>query len=297
MSISEALGKKKEIVLSSGRIRYRETGQGKTLLFVHGIIANGDVWRNAVNELSKNFHCVTPDWPLGAHKLPMRKNLDFSLHGVARLVCEFIEALNLKNVILIGNDTGGSICQYVAVNYSESIERLILTPCDCFDNFPPKIIRHLKYTGRTTFGLYILGILLRFPIIYKLPIAFGRLTERPIPPEIMQSYTSSLRKYPSVRREFSKFVRSINPKQTITIAEQLRGFKKPTLIIWANERRLFFPLSHGEELHKIIKNSELVVIEDSGPFVTEDKPKEVVKAIEDFLTASKYDCLQSIETV
>ncbi len=296
MSISETLGNKKEIVLSSGRIRYRETGQGKVLLFVHGILANGDVWRNVVNELSKNFRCITPDWPLGAHKLPMRKDFDFSLRGIASLISELIEALNLENVTLIGNDTGGSICQYVAVNYSESIEMLVLTPCDSFKNFPPKIIRHLKYTGRTPFGLYILGNLLRFPIIYKLPIAFGRLTERSIPPEIMRSYTSPLRKYPSVRREFAKFVRNMDPNQTVMIAEKLKDFKKPTLIIWANERRPFFPLSHGEELHKIIKNSVLVVIEDSGPFVTEDKPKEVVGAIEDFLTASKHDCL-SIETV
>ena len=210
MATSEELGEIRTVDLPAGTIEYRERGEGPLLLFVHGIIANGDVWRHVVADLARDHRCITPDWPLGGHLRPMKESTDFSLPGLARLVDEFMSALDLEEVTLVGNDTGGAICQLVAADHPDRLARLVLTPCDAFDNFLPPPIRHLQVFGRHPTGLWVLGQALRFPWVYRLPIAFGRLTERPIPDEIMRSYTDPLRNSITTRRNFAVLVRSID---------------------------------------------------------------------------------------
>ena len=105
---------KHEVHLSQGTIRYREDGTGEPLLFVHGVVVNGDLWRKVVPRLSKDFRCIVPDWPLGSHETPMSADADLSPPGLARLVVDFMDALGLETVTLVGNDTGGALCQLVA---------------------------------------------------------------------------------------------------------------------------------------------------------------------------------------
>src|SRR5437773_12372991 len=130
MSMSDQLGERKEVSLASGTIRYRERGSGEPIVFVHGLLVNGDLWRNVVPELSKDFRCITPDWPLGSHELPMSPDADLSPPGVAKIVADFIAALELEDVTLVGNDTGGAVCQLVVTEYPDHIARLVLTSCD-----------------------------------------------------------------------------------------------------------------------------------------------------------------------
>src|SRR3954462_12864370 len=125
----------KQVETSFGPIRYRERGTGPTLLFLHGIVANGVLWRRVVPPLAGEFRCITPDWPLGSHELGLRDDADMSLPGLARIVEEFLDVLELEDVTLVANDTGGAIAQWVAVHNPHRVARLVLTPCDAFDNF------------------------------------------------------------------------------------------------------------------------------------------------------------------
>lgn len=284
MATSEQLGERRTIDLPEGTIEYRERGQGPTLLFVHGIIANGDVWRHVVADLARDHRCITPDWPLGGHLCAMKDGMDFSLPALARLVDEFMGALKLAEVTLVGNDTGGAICQLVAVNHPVHVARLILTPCDAFENFLPPPIRHLQIFGRRPAGLWIAAQALRFPAVYRLPIAFGRLTERPIPHEVMRSYTEPLRSSPAIRRDFAALVRAIDARHTREAAERLRTFDRPTLILWARERRRFFPAEHARALAERLSRARLEWLDDAGPFVTEDRPDAAAGAIRRFLS-------------
>src|SRR5665809_28899 len=97
---------KREVRLEQGVIRYTEVGTGPALFFVHGVLANGTLWRDVVAHLSGHFRCIVPDLPLGGHSVPMRAGTDLSLRGVARIVAGLIEALELRQVTLVGNDTG-----------------------------------------------------------------------------------------------------------------------------------------------------------------------------------------------
>jgi pimeloyl-ACP methyl ester carboxylesterase len=131
----------------------------------------------------------------------------------------------LDDVTLVANDTGGAIAQWVAVHDPARLGRLVLTPCDAFENFLPPALRHLQLFGRTPAGLWLLAQSLRFRAIYRLPIAFGRLTVRPIDPEAMDCYTSPLRTNPAVRADFARLVRAISSNYTQEAAEALRSLR------------------------------------------------------------------------
>lgn len=93
------------IELSAGRIDYVDTeGDGPTVVLLHGVLMNNTVWRRVIAELAPTFRCVAPTLPLGAHRQPMRQGADLSIDGIALLVAEFFERLDLHDATLIMND-------------------------------------------------------------------------------------------------------------------------------------------------------------------------------------------------
>src|SRR6266487_5487234 len=126
-----------EVSLPQGSVHYCDQGTGPTLVFLHGLLANSLLWSRVIPRLSGQFRCIAPDLPLGAHSHPMQPDADLSPPGVAQLVADFLEALDLHDVTLVGNDTGGALCQFVLDTDASRIGRLVLTNCDAFEKFPP----------------------------------------------------------------------------------------------------------------------------------------------------------------
>src|SRR3989442_5008287 len=128
MSWSATLGEQREVTLPQGTIRYRERGSGEPLVFAHGVLVNGDLWRDVVPRVAdQGYRCVTPDLPLGAHEVPVRDDADLSPPGLAELIADFIGALDLDRTTLVANDTAGALSQILAVNHPERLSRLVLT--------------------------------------------------------------------------------------------------------------------------------------------------------------------------
>src|SRR3954468_3696281 len=118
---------RKEVRLSSGLIRYREAGSGKPIVFVHGYLVDGRLWDGVVDRLSDRFRCLAPDWPLGAQQVALNPDADLSPPGIARLIAELVERLELEDVTIVGNDSGGAISQILAADHPRSLSRLALT--------------------------------------------------------------------------------------------------------------------------------------------------------------------------
>src|SRR4029077_18091827 len=114
-----------EIQLSQGTIRYREQGAGDPILLVHGLLTNGELWREVAPRLAADFRVIAPDWPLGSPEIPVNGGADRSALGLAALIADFMAALELENVTLVGNDSGGALCQLVAVHHPERLARLV----------------------------------------------------------------------------------------------------------------------------------------------------------------------------
>ncbi len=126
--------------LPAGLVSYRETGpaDGPVVVFVHGFLVDDTLWADVPERLAeRGFHCLAPTWPLGAHRTAMRPRADLSPRGLARAVASFLEALDLRDVVLVGNDTGGAVCQLLLDEDVSRVGRLVLTNCDAFDTFPP----------------------------------------------------------------------------------------------------------------------------------------------------------------
>ncbi|MBO0746727.1 MAG: alpha/beta hydrolase, partial [Acidimicrobiaceae bacterium] len=178
-----------EIQLSAGTIDYEDTGgSGPTIVLLHGLLMDASLWDEAIADLSVDHRCVAPTLPLGAHRSPVNPGADLTPDGIASLVAEFLERLDLREVTLIGNDTGGVIVQILAARCASAstdpgvdrIGRIVLASCDAFDNYPPGLTgKAVVAAGKLPpplFGVFMQQMRLR--PIRRLPIAFGWLTKR-----------------------------------------------------------------------------------------------------------------------
>lgn len=281
MSTSESLGTVNEVNLPQGTVRYRERGNGQPLVFVHGLLVNGDLWRKVVPELAKDFRCITPDWPLGSHELPMSRDADLSPPGVAKIVADFIAALDLEEVTLIGNDTGGAVCQLVVTDHPDRIGRLVLTSCDALDVFPPAIVGYLPLAARVPGGIWFLTQSLRVPLLRRAPITYGWTAKRQPPREISDGYVRPVLSSAGIRRDTAKFLKGASRKQTLAAADKLHTFDRPALIVWAADDR-FFPFRLAEGLAERLPKSRVERVEDSYTFISEDQPDRLAELIRDF---------------
>ena len=285
MSLSSDLGERKELELAQGTLRYRERGTGPPIVFIHGLLVSGDLWRKVVPQLADRYRCITPDLPLGSHEIPMKPDADLSIPGVARLVSDFCTSLGLKQPTLVANDTGGAITQLVMTEHPKSVGREVLTSCDCFENFLPALFRPLQVLAHVPPLLTVVLQPLRLAWVRRLPLGFGWLAKRPIDPEFEAGYAAQIFAQAAVRRDCYKVLRDISPKYTQRAAERLGEFGNPLLVAWAADDR-FFPAEHGRRLAQIVPNGRFVSIEDSYTFVSEDQPDALAKQIRGFLEES-----------
>jgi pimeloyl-ACP methyl ester carboxylesterase len=277
---------KHEVHLSQGTIRYREDGTGEPLLFVHGVVVNGDLWRKVVPRLSKDFRCIVPDWPLGSHEIPMSADADLSPPGLARLVVDFMDALGLETVTLVGNDTGGAVCQMVAAEYPDRVSRLVLTSCDLYDRFPPPVFKPLAKLVKMPGATWLIAQSLRPRFAQRLPIAFGWVTKRLPEKDVVESYLAPGRASRGVRRDLGKVFGSVDARYTIEAAQKLeQNFDKPVLLAWATEDKLF-PIEYARRFADALPNATLEEIDDSYTFIAEDQPERLADVIATFVRRS-----------
>jgi pimeloyl-ACP methyl ester carboxylesterase len=270
-----------EVNLPQGTINYRESGEGPPIVFVHGLLVDGRLWRKVTPLLEDRFRCIVPDLPLGSHRIPMSPEADLSPPGLARLIADFLETLELEDVVLVANDTGGAISQITAANHPERIGRLVLTNCDAFENFLPPAFRPLRWAARVPPVLNGVMQGMRFAPMRRLPNAFGWLIKRDFEDAPTRDWVEPFLTDRAIRRDTAKVLRGIDPRYTIEAAEKLRSFDRPTLLAWAVEDR-FFKIAFAERLAATIQGATLEKIDDSYTFVSEDQPERLAELIARF---------------
>jgi pimeloyl-ACP methyl ester carboxylesterase len=276
----------KHVDLSAGRISYRDVGDGPPIVFLHGLLVNGQLWRKVTPALESDYRCIVPDLPLGSHTIPLSPNADVTPPALARLIMEFVEELGLEDVTLVANDTAGALTQIAMTQPGhERIARVVLTSCDAFDNFLPPMFRGLQLAARVPPLLTALIQPLRLRPLRRLPIGFGWLTKRPIdPPEVESAYVRPAFTRKEIRRDVTRILRGIDSRHTNEAAERLPQFDRPVLIAWATEDKVF-PYAHAEKLAGLLPNARLEGIPDSYSFVPEDQPDRVAELIREFVPA------------
>ena len=281
MSTFEELGTQKEVQLAQGTVQYRECGSGEPLVFIHGLLVNGDLWRKVVPTLAKNYRCIIPDLPFGAHTLPLNANTDLTPPGIARLIADFLAALDLTSVTLIANDTGGAFTQIAITEYPERVGRLVLTNCDAYDNFLPLSIRAFEWFAFVPGCIGLLGQLCKSRFVQRLIVAL--VAKHPIEDKATQSYMRPITVNKGVQYDVGKLLRGISTRYTNIAASKFGDFDKPVLLVWASEDFLF-TTKYAERLQRAFPHATLHYVKDSYAFVSEDQPEQLVQHIEAFLS-------------
>jgi pimeloyl-ACP methyl ester carboxylesterase len=274
----------RDVELSAGTIEYEDTGgEGPAIVLLPGLMMDASLWEEVIADLSPDHRCVAPTLPMGAHRHAMLADADLSPRGLARLVSEFLDRLDLNDVTLVGNDTGGAIVQLIACDGATRVSRIVLVSCDAFDNFPPGLTgKTLVLTGKlspTMFGLFMQQMRLR--PLRRLPLAFGWLTMRG--DAVTARWIEPVLKQREIRRDTVRVLRAIAAQRHLMLeaAECLPSFERPALVVWASQDRVM-PPEHGRRLAELLPQGRLVEIPDSYTLIPLDQPARLVEAIQHF---------------
>jgi len=270
-----------EIDLSAGALDYLDTGgDGPAVVLLHGLLMDSSLWDGPIADLSTDHRCIAPTLPLGAHRHPMSG--DLSLPAIARLVEEFLDRLDLHDVTLVGNDTGGALVQLVLAGKPERVARAVLVSCEAFDNVPPGLTgKVLVLSGRLSprlFGAFMQQLRLR--AVRRLPIAFGWLTKRG--DATTARWIRPVLTSQQIRRDTVRMLRAIDGGAVAEATAALPSFHRPALVVWAAEDRVM-PSEHGRRLAELLPDARLVEVPDSYTLVPLDQPASLARAVRDFV--------------
>ncbi|WP_410669946.1 alpha/beta fold hydrolase [Amycolatopsis sp. cmx-4-68] len=217
---------------TSGDVSYVDVGEGLVALFVHGVGTNNLLWRNVVTELAGERRCLAPDLP-GHGASPVTPEQDLSLTGLARLLEDFLESLELGEVDLIANDTGGAVAQVFAAHHPDRVRTLTLTNCDTQGNLPPESFRpvvELAERGKLA------------PLLVRLAVdpaqartgALGEGYEHPerLSDEVLTAFVRPVGSTLEAARQFERLLTSVRGEELDAIEPLLKEFRVPTLLVW-----------------------------------------------------------------
>jgi pimeloyl-ACP methyl ester carboxylesterase len=274
----------RQIELSAGTIEYEDTGgDGSPVVLLHGLMMDASLWDAVIADLAVDHRCVAPTLPLGAHRHAMHADADLTLCAIAGLVAEFLDRLDLRDVTLVGNDTGGALVQLLMRDGSARVSRVVLASCDAFDNFPPGATgKTLVLTGKlppAMFGVFMQQMRLR--PVRRLPIAFGWLTKRG--DAATARWMKPVLRQREIRRDTVRVLRAVAADKRLLLetAESLPTYDNPALVVWASQDRVM-PPDHGRRLAELLPQGRLVEISDSYSLIPLDQPALLAQTIREF---------------
>jgi pimeloyl-ACP methyl ester carboxylesterase len=271
-----------QLALKQATIEYQEFGPRDSahppVFFVHGVLVDGQLWREVAEELARRgYRCIVPTLPLGSHTIPVNDADALSLQGVAQIVNDAIEALDLSEVTLVGSDTGGGICQLAVDGRPELFGRLVLTNCDAFDQCPPFPFNAVFSLLRGPISIKALAAPMRLAAVRNSPVGFGLLLTRP-DKRVTADWIAPCLNDSRICRDLAALLRQIAVADLTDVANRLTRFDKPVTLVWGQGDRVFTP-SLGRRLAAVFSNAKLIEVPGARTFVSLDEPAAVVDAI------------------
>jgi pimeloyl-ACP methyl ester carboxylesterase len=271
--------------IDAGTIHYDTVGpkDARPVLFVHGYAMGSSLWGPLSTRLAaRGLRCIAPNWPLGAHPTALRPGADRTLPGIAAMVNDFIGALGLEDVVLVGNDTGGVICQLAAVNHPDRLGALVLTSCDAFEHFPPPILKPFMLAARAPLTFRAVVQPMRLRIVRKR--GYGALSHNDID-HLVTDWVKPVLRDAAVAEDLRQLTTSLHQQITLDAAARLGEFSKPALIAWSADD-VFFPVGDGKRLADTLPNARFELIEGARTFSMIDQPDRLADLVAEFVSST-----------
>lgn len=268
--------KRRSIETPSGKISYLERGQGPVALFVHGVLVNGYLWRHQLAGLADHHRCIALD--LLAHgSSEIEPTQDISFDAQAVMLAQFLDALAIDQVDLVGNDSGVGVSLIFAANHPERVRSLALTNGDVHDNWPPEgfsgFLAMVKQGGLPD----TLRKMLSDKGYFRSKEALGPAYERPqdVTDETIETYLAPLVSTPQRTRDLERFILAFDNRQTVRIESKLRDLKTPTLIVWGTGD-VFFHVKWSHWLAETIPGTaKRIELDGARMFLPEERSQQL----------------------
>jgi len=274
-ALTTATVSKRKIATPSGSISYRESGSGPVALFVHGVLLNGDLWRHQMEEFSDIRRCIAVD--LLAHgDTEIEPDQDVSVTANARMLLEFLDALHIEQVDLVGNDSGGGIAQIFAASNPSRIRSFTLTNCDAHDNWPPEAFKPFLAMAAAGGLRGALEAMLSDKDFYRSPQALGPAYEHPenVTDETIEGYLRPFLRTEQRTNDLQRFLAAFDNRHTLAVEAQLRKLNAPTLVAWGTDD-IYFDVEWSHWLARTIPGTrKRVELKGARIFFPEERPEE-----------------------
>jgi pimeloyl-ACP methyl ester carboxylesterase len=275
--------------LTAGPIGYRDTGETDpahpVLVMLGGLAMDGRLWDGVVAALGPGFRCVRPTLPFGSHTRPMKPDADLSLRGLGRIVSELLESLSLDDVTLCFNDWSAAPTM-IADGLMDRVGRLVLTPCEAFENYPPGLAgKAALVSAKLPGGMSVMRFTLATRPLRRLPFIYGQMSKRGVPDEMMSSWLEPLRRA-EIRRDLARYTGDVRRgrRDLLAATDSLGSFEKPVLIVWSRDGKMM-PPAHGRRFADAFPNSRLVELSDCYTLMPIDQPEALARELAAFVAA------------
>jgi pimeloyl-ACP methyl ester carboxylesterase len=280
-STMERLDKHRDqLQTKSGPASYIDTGgPGRVALFVHGLGTSSYLWRHVIDQLDGQRRCVAVDLPLHG-QTPAAADQDFTLPGFARFLAEFCEGLELTDIDLVANDTGGAVSQVFATGHPELLHTLTLTNCEAHNNLPPKVLLPAVWLAQMGLAARISPRLLRdIRRGRKRFYGLGYQDIENLPEDLARFWLESQFATPELARQNQRIMTSLHARDLLAIEPALARLQVPTLIVWGTGDK-FFRLKWAYWLRDTIPGAtEVVELSGARIFFPDERATELTAAL------------------
>ncbi len=159
----------------------------------------------------------------------------------------------------------------------------MISSCEAFENYPPGLPgKNMRITAMVPGGIFLAMQAMRLGVVRRSPLGLGWMAKRPLPKKLVDGWLRPLQTRRGVRRDLGRYARGARRAQMLEVCERLRGFARPTLVVWTPEDRVQRP-EHGRRLAELLPHARLVEVADSYTLIMRDQPQAFARAIAQFV--------------
>jgi pimeloyl-ACP methyl ester carboxylesterase len=259
----------------------RPTTSNIPVVLLHGVSASAFCWYDVINEVAQQHRVIVPD--VIGHGNSGRPWAIYDQHFYVRWLKEFLDKLDLPQVILVGNSMGGAIATHFTLKYPDQVKRLVLVNATGLGNLISRqgvvyaVGKGWEYGFPAgTFPTRELASRFKQKLrSYMLYYTENVAEER----RLLSEYENKVLQTPGTKRALCLSATTV---ALPIAARRLRTLRQPTLLLWGTADPLV-PLAHAEAAHKCLPNSQVLALAEAGHMPFFDQPKHFNHALQAFL--------------